>query len=82
MTPNVSAALDVVAQSINSFNQAIDAWIEDLRKEGETETRIFQLTGSAKAMRDSGHIYLAWSHHLASGLPQSEEVGPVTSEQE
>ena len=82
MTPNVLAAFEGVAKSIDGFNQAINAWVEDLRKEGESESRIFELTGSAKAMRDSGNIYLAWAHHLASGLPKSEEVGPVTSEQE
>jgi hypothetical protein len=77
MTPQVFEALTEVARSMEAYNAAIDSWIDELRLAGESPGRVNKLTGSAKAMRDSASIYLAWAQHLANGMPEetTEEVG-------
>jgi len=81
MTSQVFEALTEVARAIDGYNKAIESWIEELNKAEDNEARVKTLIGSAKAMRDSGGIYLAWAEHLANGLPQEEEAHPVTGEE-
>jgi hypothetical protein len=82
MTPEVYESLVEISQAMDRFNKSIDAWIEGMRRNQAEPDRVKRLSGGARAMRDSGQIYLAWAEHLANGMPEDPmQRMPPTSEQ-
>ncbi len=79
MDAKVQESLNSVGLAMDGFNDAVEAWIEDLRQNDTGPDQILKLTGSAKAMRDSGSIYLAWAEHLGKGLETEDGLEPETN---
>ena len=74
MTSKVHQSLGEITQAMQGFNAAMESWIEELRNSGENPEQITRLRGGAKAMQNSGNIYLAWAEHLANGMPQEDDI--------
>jgi hypothetical protein len=82
LNSKVQEALVNVMQAMDGFNSAVQSWIEELQKNESDPEQVKRLSGAAKAMLDSSSIYLAWADHLAKGMPQEEDAGPISSVQE
>lgn len=75
MTSGVSQALGNVEKAMDGFNQAIDAWITELRQSDDS-AEADRMAKGAQAMRDSSGIFMAWAQHLANGMPEEKsEIG-------
>ena len=64
MVNDVEKALRDVEKAMEYFNDTTKVAIDRMRDNDTTTINLNDLDGSARAMRDSSTIYLAWANHL------------------
>jgi hypothetical protein len=68
----IHESIEQVSQAIESLNRAFEKQVSELQR-GQDSDRLNHWVKAARAMQDSGHLYLTWARHYAGLSEPSEE---------
>jgi hypothetical protein len=71
MSRELQESIERVSQAIEGLNRAFEKQVSDHQQGRDTE-RLDHWVKAARAMQDSGHLYLTWARHYA-GLAEPDE---------
>lgn len=79
MSESIQQSIVEVAQAINNLNRAFERHAENLQREKDTD-QLQKWTFAARAMQDSGNIYLTWARHYAGSTASEQDEDPFLDE--
>ena len=71
MSREIHESIEQVSQAIDGLNRAFEKQVHDLQQGRDTD-RLNHWVKAARAMQDSGHLYLTWARHYA-GMSEPDE---------